>query len=90
MTKEELKVTYKALMDEGYTKEELFCATCQMFLDDQMSITELRDNVRALGYVIDESILSLEVEAQESVVYGYIKSFAIEYNLERFKEKGDK
>lgn len=87
MTKEEIKVTYKSLIDEGYSKEALFCATCKMFINDQIDIEELRDLTIVLGFKIDYSIVNYSPEDQINIVNGYIKSFAEKYDIKEFKEK---
>ena len=85
MTKEEIYVTYEALKKEGYSKEKLFCATCKMFLNDQISITELKDYIKVLGYKLSDELLDYEVDKQKSLIDNYVKSFALEYDLEEFK-----
>ena len=85
MTKEEIYVTYEALKKEGYSKEKLFCATCKMFLNDQMNIKELKDSIKVLGYNLSDEILNYDIDNQKALIDNYVKSFAEEYNLEEFK-----
>lgn len=85
MTLEEIYATYEVLKKEGYSKERLFCATCQMFLNDQMDIVELRDAIKVLGYKLSEELLKEDVNRQKALITNYIKAFAIEYNIDEFK-----
>lgn len=85
MKQEEIYVTYEALKKEGYSKEKLFCATCKMFLTDQMSILELKESIRVLGYKLSDEILDYDIDKQKALIDNYIKSFALEYDLEEFK-----
>ena len=85
MTKEEIYVTYESLKIEGYSKEKLFCATCMMFIKDQMDINELKDSIRILGYKLSDELLKLDLETQKQFINSYVKAFALEYDLEEFK-----
>lgn len=85
MRQEEIYVTYEALKKEGYSKEKLFCATCKMFLNDQISVTELKDYIKVLGYKLSDEILDYEIDKQKALIDNYVKSFALEYDLEEFK-----
>ncbi len=85
MTIEEIYVTYEALKKEGYSKEKLFCATCKMFLSDQMDIKELKEAIRVLGYKLSDEILNYNIDQQKALIDNYVKSFALEYDLEEFK-----
>ena len=85
MRQEEIYVTYEALKKEGYSKEKLFCATCKMFLNDQISVTELKDYIKVLGYKLSDEILDYEVDKQKALIDNYVKGFAEEYDLEEFK-----
>ncbi|MCR5308094.1 MAG: hypothetical protein K6E24_03775 [bacterium] len=89
MTKEEIFVTYEALKKEGYSKEKLFCATCMMFINDQLSITDLKDSLKVLGYNLSDEILKYDLLNQKALVSKYVKGFAEEYNIEEFKIKED-
>ena len=84
MKQEEIYVTYEALKKEGYSKEKLFCATCKMFLNDQMNIKELKDSIKVLGYNLSDEILNYSIDEQKQLIDNYVKSFALEYNLEEF------
>ena len=85
MTKEEIFVTYEALKKEGYSKEALFCATCKMFLNDQMNIKELKDTIKVLGYKLSDEILEYDLDKQKALIDNYVKSFALEYDIKEFK-----
>jgi len=85
MTKEEIYVTYESLKKEGYSKEKLFCATCMMFIKDQMDINELKDSIRILGYKLSDELLNYSLKEQKELIGNYVKSFALEYDLEEFK-----
>ena len=85
MTLEEIYVTYEALKKEGYTKEKLFCATCKMFLTDQMDIKELKEAIRVLGYKLSDELLTYPIDKQKALIDNYVKGFALEYDIKEFK-----
>lgn len=85
MTLEEIYATYEALKKEGYSKEKLFCATCKMFLEDQMGLKELKDALKVLGYKLSDEIHNYDIDKQKALIDNYVKSFALEYDLEEFK-----
>ena len=85
MTLEEIYVTYEALKEEGYSKEKLFCATCKMFINDQMNMKELKDALKVLGYKLSDELLSYDIDKQKALIDNFIKSFAKEYDIEEFK-----
>ena len=85
MTLEEIYVTYEALKKEGYSKEKLFCATCKMFINDQMNMKELKDALKVLGYKLSDELLSYDIDKQKALIDNFIKSFAEEYGIEEFK-----
>ena len=85
MTLEEIYATYESLKKEGYSKERLFCATCHMFLTDQMDIKELKEAIRVLGYKLSDELLYYDINKQKALISNYVKSFALEYDLEEFK-----
>ena len=85
MTLEEIYVTYEALKKEGYSKEKLFCATCKMFLSDQMNIIELKDALKVLGYKLSDELLDYDIDRQKALIDNYVKAFANEYDIEEFK-----
>ena len=84
MTIEEIYVTYEALKKEGYSKEKLFCATCKMFLEDKLTIIELKDAIRVIGYKLSDEILTYDIDKQKALIDSYVKGFAEEYDLEEF------
>ena len=85
MTLEEIYVTYEALKKEGYSKEKLFCATCKMFLCDQINISDLKDALKVLGYKLSDELLNYSIDEQKALIDNYVKSFALEYDIEEFK-----
>ena len=84
MSKEELYVTYESLKKEGYSKEKLFCATCVMFINDNLEFNDLYDALRVLGYKISDELKSYDKEKQKELIAGFVKSFAEQYELEEF------
>ncbi|MBP5446272.1 MAG: hypothetical protein J6Y28_08890 [Acholeplasmatales bacterium] len=85
MTLEEIYVTYEELKKEGYKKESLFCATCKMFINDELSIDDLKSALKVLGYKLSDELLKMDKEQQKALINDYIIGFAEEYDLKEFK-----
>ena len=85
MTLQEIYFTYEELKKEGYSKEKLFCATCRMFLDNNLEIDDLNQALKVLGYKLSDELLSYDKEKQKDLIDKYVKAFALQYDLEEFK-----
>ena len=85
MTLQEIYFTYEELKKEGYSKEKLFCATCRMFLDNNLDINDLNQALKVLGYKLSDELLSYDKEKQNDLIDKYVKAFALQYDLEEFK-----
>jgi len=84
MTLEEIYVTYEALKKEGYSKEKLFCATCKLFINDELDLDNLRSALKVLGYKLSDELNNYEKDKQKALIDNYIKSFAQEYDIKEF------
>ncbi len=84
MTIEEIYVTIESLKKEGYSKEKLFCAVCTMFLTDKLNYEDLSKSLKVLGYKLSDELLNYDLLKQKELIGGYVKSFALEYDIEEF------
>lgn len=84
MTLEEIYVTYEALKKEGYSKEKLFCATCKLFINDELDLDNLKSALKVLGYKLSDELNNYDKDKQKALIDNYIKGFAKEYDLKEF------
>lgn len=85
MTLQEIYLTYEELKKEGYSKEKLFCATCRMFIDNNLELEDLNQALKVLGYKLSDELLKLDKDQQKDLIDKYVKAFALQYDLEEFK-----
>lgn len=85
MTLEEIYLTYEELKKEGYSKEKLFCATCKLYIDNNLKIEDLNSALKVLGYKLSDELLTYPTDKQKELIDKYVKAFALQYDLEEFK-----
>lgn len=69
MTRKQVENVINSLKAQGYSEEDILGSFYAMFADDKMSLEELEDIVKLLGYELNDEFKALSPEEQKTKGY---------------------